>query len=254
MLDLSSKKLPIEVTAELEELGRHGLANKTWSSYTTAERMLSKFHREKKKKRTLPLSESTTLEFIHWLAKDRNLAAGTISSYLAGIRQLHISKGLPDPNIRSDTVNLILKGIKNKSSKEKMRKNTVRRPITKETMDTLKERLRKWKASKVDKRLIWAVASNLFHGAFRIGELLGNRTSEFDPAFDLLTEDTLWTSKSMQFRLKMPKEDKKGRSTIVDVYATGGAHCPVKAFKNGKTCMVTGLKGSRHSDGKVAHR
>jgi hypothetical protein len=54
---------------------------------------LSKFHREKSKERKLPLSEETTLEFIHWLATDRKLSAGTISSYLAGIRQLHTAYG-----------------------------------------------------------------------------------------------------------------------------------------------------------------
>jgi hypothetical protein len=61
---------------------------------------LSKFHREKSKERKLPLSEETTSEFIHWQATDRKLSAGTISSYLAGIRQLHVSKGLPDPRKR----------------------------------------------------------------------------------------------------------------------------------------------------------
>lgn len=234
MLDLSAKKLPRNVTKDLEELGRHGLADKTWSAYSTAERMLSKFHREKKKKRELPLSESTTLEFIHWLAKDRNLAAGTINGYLAGIRQLHIAKGLPDPNIRTDTVNLILKGIKNKDDKEKLKKKVIRRPITKNIMSTLKKRLRQWNTDYTDQRLLWAVSSNLFHGAFRIGELLGDKQNEFDPAFDLLTDDIHVTSKSVQFRLKMPKEDRKGRSTIVDVYATGGPLCPVKAFNKWK--------------------
>ena len=175
MLDLSAKELPKKVAADLEELGRHGLANKTWSTYSTAERMLSKFHREKKKKRELPLSEATTLEFIHWLATERKLSAGTINSYLAGVRQLHIAKGLPDPNIRSDMVNLILKGIKNKADAEKLRKNNIRRPITKDTMALLKKRLRVWDASIKDRRLLWALATNLFHGAFRIGELLGNR-------------------------------------------------------------------------------
>jgi hypothetical protein len=66
MVNLSGKNLPERVTADLEELGRHGLAAKTWSSYTTAERMLSKYHREKKIRRELPVEETTILGFIHW--------------------------------------------------------------------------------------------------------------------------------------------------------------------------------------------
>jgi hypothetical protein len=230
MVNLSGKNLPERVTADLEELGRHGLAAKTWSSYTTAERMLSKYHREKKIRRELPVGESTILGFIHWLAVDRKLAAGTITCYLAGIRQLHIARGLPAPDIRNETINLILKGIKNKNDKDKLLKKTVRKPITKELMALLKKRLVSWDVNSTDQRLLWAVATNLFHGAFRIGELLGDRKTEFDPAFDLLTDDIHMTAKSSQFRLKMPKEDRKGRSTIVDVYAAGGPSCPVRAL------------------------
>jgi hypothetical protein len=170
------------------------------------------------------------LLFIHWLATVRNLKAGTINSYLAGIRQLHITKGLPEPDIRSELVKLILKGLQNKDNKTSRSKQAQRKPITKETMSILKKRLRSWSNSAANKRLLWAVATNLFHGAFRIGELLCSKSSEFDPDFELTTDDILSTDSSSQFRLKAPKEDRKGKSTIVDVYATGGPFCPVHAL------------------------
>jgi hypothetical protein len=164
LVDLSAINLAPKVTADLEELGRHGLADKTWSTYSTAERMLSKFHKERKLERKLPLTEKTILEFIHWLATDRKLAAGTINSYLAGVRQLHIARGLPEPSFRTEVVKLVLRGIKNKDKTDKMKKNNIRQPITKDLMALLKRRLREWKAPSADQRLIWAVASNLFHG------------------------------------------------------------------------------------------
>jgi hypothetical protein len=233
-VDFSAMNIPATVAADLAEMGSLSLASKTWSTYTTAERMLSKFHREKRKERKLPLSEETTLEFIHWLAIERKLSAGTINSYLAGIRQLHVAKGLPDPELRSDVVKLVLRGIKNKDNTDKMKHNNVRQPITKKLMALLKKRLRVWDAPIADQRLLWAVATNLFHGAFRVGELLGKKKTEFDPVFDLLTDDIHISAKSIQFRLKMPKEDRKGRSTIVDVYATGSPLCPVRALAKWK--------------------
>jgi len=48
----------------------------------------------------------------------------------------------------------------------------MRRPITMELMGILKKRLRAWDASPTNQRMVWAVATNLFHGAFRVGELL----------------------------------------------------------------------------------
>jgi hypothetical protein len=218
------------VARELEELGRLGLAKKTWSSYATAERLLFKFHKEKGITPNLPLDEDTILLFIHWLATVRNLKASTINSYLAGIRQLHIAKGLPEPSFRSELINLILKGLQNKDNKGARSKQAQRKPITKETMSILKKRLRAWPNSAANKRLVWAVATNLFHGAFRIGELLCGKATEFDPDFELTTHDVASTDTATQFRLKAPKEDRKGKSTIVDVYATGGPFCPVHAL------------------------
>ncbi len=146
-------------------------------------------HKEKRLKTELPLTEDTTLHFIHWLAAERKLKSGTISCYLAGIRQLHIAKGLPEPSIRSDIVNLILKGLQNKENKFNRGKSDQRQPITKEIMALLKKRIRAWNSSIANKRLVWAVATNLFHGGFWIGELLCEKSSEFDPDFELTTDD-----------------------------------------------------------------
>jgi hypothetical protein len=68
LIDLSQKNIPQEVASYLEDLGDHGLAKKTWSSYATAERLLFKFHKDKNIKPELPLTEDTTLLFIYWLA------------------------------------------------------------------------------------------------------------------------------------------------------------------------------------------
>ncbi len=78
-------------------------------------------------------------------------------------------------------------------------------------MGILKRRLRAWDASPTNQRMVWAVATNLFHGAFRIGELLCAKSSEFDPNFELTTKDVHTTKEATQFRLKSPKEDRKGR-------------------------------------------
>jgi hypothetical protein len=126
--NLSHRSIPADVAEDLEAIGRHGLAKKTWSSYATAERMLLLFLKEKGLKKELPLSEEITLRFIHWMITTRNLKTGTISSYLAGIRQLHISKGMLCPSIRTETVNLILKGLQNKSNIDSRNKNMTRRP------------------------------------------------------------------------------------------------------------------------------
>jgi hypothetical protein len=98
----------------------------------------------------------------------------------------------------------------------------------------LKKRLGEWDMKRTDQRLIWAVATNLFHGLFRVQELLCEKPDVFDPAFTLLTSNIFWDHptdpQALQFQLKAPKEDRKCRSTIIDVYRQDSPTCPVRAF------------------------
>jgi hypothetical protein len=98
--------------ADLSRLAEHSIARKTWSTYRTAERMLATFCKAKGRALELPLSENTTLEFIHWLMFVRGLSAASVSSYLAGIRKLHIIKGLEEPKLRSNLVQMVIEGKK----------------------------------------------------------------------------------------------------------------------------------------------
>jgi hypothetical protein len=72
----------------LTEMGSYSLAKSTWSTYATARRMLAMCGKERKRKMELPLQEEDVLEFVGWLASERKVKAGTMNSYLAGIKQL----------------------------------------------------------------------------------------------------------------------------------------------------------------------
>ena len=106
---------------QLEELYSMGLAKGTWSTYKTAERMLLQCCEEKGLERTLPASEDLILSFIHWMAFQRGVKAATIDTYLSGIRQLHIERGMPEAVIRTERVNMVLRGLRNKNNTEKRR-------------------------------------------------------------------------------------------------------------------------------------
>jgi len=86
-----------------------------------------------------------------------------------------------------------------------------------------------------DKKLLWAVSTLAFAGAFRIGELLNKTQSTFDPDFTLLAKDiTTSTDKAnkitLHVTLKCPKETRSAAPTIVDIYQNDGPLCPIKAF------------------------
>ena len=109
--------LPTTRLAQLAELTSQSLTKKTWSNYRTAEAMLAKCCKHNNIKKELPISEATT--FILWLANESGAKAATINSYLAGVRQLHIMKGLEPPLLRTGLVKLALKGKAHKDAAER---------------------------------------------------------------------------------------------------------------------------------------
>ena len=101
--------LPSEIASALSELGNMGISNSTWSTYKTASTMIQKCEMESRVDLSIPFDQRKTLIFIDWLVRSRKLKGSTINSYLAGVRQLHVVKGLDPPNMRSSLVKLVLK-------------------------------------------------------------------------------------------------------------------------------------------------
>jgi len=244
--------LPEQTIRDLNHAVSHSIAKKTWLSYRTAERMLAKFMRENGQSLSLPISEVVTLGFVHWLAYKRGLKASTINGYLAGVRNLHIMKGLPEPKIRTDLVKMVIEGRKNIDAINRLSVGKKeRQPVSLDLMKLLKARIYGMQAAVQDKLTAWLVCTLALHAACRGGELLCKTEESFDPAVELLREDVQMkviiserkTSESLQLRLKMPKESKDNRATIVDVFETGSEICPVKAFK--KWQKFTGGAGTK---------
>jgi hypothetical protein len=182
----------------------------------------------------LPTDESTILGFVHWLVFERNLAAASVSGYLAGIKKLHLVNGLPEPSLRTNLIKMVLEGKKNVEAACRLREGIKRKPVTPDIMLLLKARVRESDLANFDKLSIWAVSSLLFPGAFRGGEILCRSVSSFDPAFTLLKKDVVIVEdregkKVVQVRIKAPKEDKSSSAVVVDVFQTDTEICPAKA-------------------------
>jgi len=233
---LKDLNLPSEIASALSELGNMGISNSTWSTYKTASTMIQKCEMESRVDLSIPFDQRKTLIFIDWLVRSRKLKGSTINSYLAGVRQLHVVKGLDPPNMRSSLVKLVLKGIENRDGIQKRNGTKVGRlPMTMNMMLIFKHTITNSDIKRADKKLLWAVATVAFAGAFRSGEILSKHESTFDPDFTLLSRDVSWnleaTGKTViHFCLKCPKESKTAAPTIVDLFQNDGPLCPVKAL------------------------
>ncbi len=239
-----------EAARNLTKAGNFGLSRSTWSNYGTAERMLHKCRKETKKKLELPLEQADVLTFVEWLIRVRKAKHGTISSYLAGLRQLHQLQGHQDTQIRTELVNLVLAGRRNQETLEKKRDHKKSRlPVTQNVMRLIKATLRESQLETGEKLLTWTVSCLAFNGAFRIHELLSREETRFDPRTTLLTEDINIVRDQMSgkevivVKLKWPKESRAGKEVDVEVFETGSEICPVKAIKKWWAYSGKGEKG-----------
>jgi integrase len=241
-------------------LGSLALTKSTWKNYSTAEGLLRKCCREKGIEWELPVRDSTVISFVLWLAFDRGVSSATISNYLSGVRNLHVVNNVVCPELRSEQVELLLKGKKNWEQAVKREAGVSnRRPVTPDILRLLKARISDSDLLLIDKKMVWTVCTVLFFGAFRGHELLCKGESTFDPAFTLLFEDVKIRreagsdEKWLEFKIKAPKEDKAGKVTVVDVYQSVPELCPVRAFVRWREAGPPAVNGQplfRWAEGK----
>jgi hypothetical protein len=246
---------------QIQFLGSMSLAKSTWSNYNTAEALFRKCCKEKGLSEELPVREDTVVSFVLWLAFDREVSSATISNYLAGLRNAHIVRGLECPKIRSEKVELLIRGKKNweEAKKREAGDDERRKPVTPDILRLLKARINETEMGRVDRRLVWSVCTVLFFGAFRGGEILCKSETSFDPAFTLLSEDVRARKgerkgeRILEFSLKAPKESKAGKVIVVDVYQSVEELCPVRAYEKWKQeggLVVKGQPAFRWADGR----
>ena len=144
------------------------------------------------------------------------------------------------PIIRTPLISQVLDGQKHMNSmKNKLGDITTRLPVTPNVLKLIKAELHQGDLSNEMKLLIWSVSTLAFAGSFRIHELLCKYVKTYDPIFTLLQEDvkikTLKVNTTnieiLQVKVKSQKKDRVGVNILIDVYASGGPLCPVRAYK-----------------------
>lgn len=187
-----SLELPETMKEALAGIANHSLAARTWSTYKTVENQLLRCQEETRTPMDFPMTNRNVIIFIHWLFENRGVSAATASSYMSGLRQLHLVNGVEVPILRPPIISQLLDGKKNVevilSRQEKKQK---RLPVTLNVMKLLKSEIKAMNGTLADKALLWAVSTIAFNGCLRIHELLSRKESEYDPEFTLLNQDIM---------------------------------------------------------------
>ena len=181
-----------------------------------------------------PVTEKLLCSFVAALA-NKGLAPQTCKSYLAAVRNIQLSLGLPDPREQSSLP--VLKRVQAGISRSRMlrgEQTKLRLPITMHILERLFDSL--MSSPTPENTVTWAIATVAFFGFFRLGELLLSSVGEFNPAIHLAWGDVSiddWAHPSMaQIHLKQSKCDQFGKGADIILGRTEAKVCPVLALLN----------------------
>ena len=170
-----------------------------------------------------PATEQLLCSYAAYLA-DAGLAPQTIKSYLAAVRDMQISIGLPDPRDQSSLPipKRVQAGI-NHARRSDNQPREVRLPITPHLLRQIKAALDS--SQNPEKVPLWAVCCTAFFGFFRLGELLLSTAATFKPeqhlAWGDVAVDNPQKPSMIRIYLKQSKTDQTGQGAHIIVGKTG---------------------------------
>lgn len=178
-----------------------------------------------------PVTETLLCSFAAFLA-DQGLAPQTGKGYLAAVRSMQISLGLPDPRDQSSMPRLkrVQAGIQRIRAVSGAPSHR-RLPITAAVLERIRVQL--VASSHPHRELLWAISCTAFFGFFRLGELLPASTKDMldvavvrwgDVAVDKRDNPSM-----VRIHLHRSKCDQFGVGADIVLGRTGRPLCPVTA-------------------------
>lgn len=180
-----------------------------------------------------PISERLLTYYAAFLAED-GLKEQSIKTYIAALRHLQITMGLPDPRDTSSLprLRLVLTGIKRIQAEAG---GSVRRPRLPMTPPILQRIRSLWNSrpTRADYVMPWAAVTLCFFGFFRSGEITVPSREAFDARVHLgwgdVAIDNRTNPQMVKVHLRRSKTDQFGSGVDVVIGKTQDSLCPVAA-------------------------
>ena len=225
-LDLASLDGAVQFFSE------KGVAESTRKTYQSAARRFHNFCVSYNVHAPFPVSERLLTYFATYLAQ-QGLKERSIRTYIAAVRYLQLTLGLPDPRDSSlPHLRLILTGIKRSQAEEGSYAARPRLPITPVILRRIRE-LWNSRPNRGDFTMPWAAVTLCFFGFFRSGEITVPSQEAYDARFHLgwgdVAIDNPRNPQVIRVHLRRSKTDQFGNGVDVAVGRTGDVLCPVAA-------------------------
>ena len=235
-----------------------GNSRRTWKQRRTVLRTIEKCARETATPLDFPWGDRELQTYVGW-SMEEGKKGNTITQYISNVASLHREMGLQMNVANKHLITTVVKGHGN------LAENAPGRiPMTPDLMFHLKLKLSRSNLPVPERRLVWVIATTLFQGSFRVGELLSPTKKKFCPDSTLLGSDINWESATLggrqvdllKVRVKCPKETRGHQVVDVELFDLSDCfyNC-VSAFRKWRGASSLPLDPNlplfRHEDGSL---
>ena len=224
----------------LNGLIQASLANSTWKKYESGWRSFNDFESTYNFQATWPLQANTIRDYVTWGLTVKNLQPATLEAYLSALSMAHKLKGMEvSGGLKDGLTDMLLRGAENlQASKNLSAPRANRRVVTLHTLKIIGSKLATSCRPEVEKQCIWATCCTAFFGSARLGELLTQQETGYDPTANLLWSDVKIKKDSVLIHIKLPKI-RSTEGEFIDIFPFEGENCcPLAALKMHKNLQV----------------
>ena len=207
------------------------LAKSSWAKYQCGWNAFFEYEKASRTSFTWPISREVMRGFAVYCIAEKKLKPSSTQTYISAVVCLHKIKGYPNYDAHDELVSTILKGATNLLMAAPVPWTNKRRVVTLPMLKHIGHKLATSGWSDTTQQCIWSTCLTAFFGSARMGELLAESESAFDPLSTL-------TWAHVQFRkddsillfLRMPKSGAK-EGEYIDIFPFEGPCCPVRALE-----------------------
>jgi len=219
-----------EIVTKFSELVNCSLSKATWSKYNSGWNSFKNFLDEVKIVCEWPVSIETIRTYIVWAITVKGLKPSTVRTYLQGLRIAHILTNKNFICFSKDSLSsMLLTGAENSCPNNFT--NFSRKSMTIDSLLIFGHCISQLSWSEISKQVVWTAACIAFFSSARMGEILPNNRSNWDPFTTLIWKYVDFGKEDIVIFLPSTKTSKT-KGEIIDLFlCKNEIWCPVQALK-----------------------
>jgi len=220
-----------DLVKNFEKLMLNSSTTSTWKKHNSAWNSYAKFCDNYNICFRLPISIENMRSYVTWATTVNNLQASTVESYMSSLNLAHTLANVHCTNFSKDRcITLLLKGATNTMHLHSEAK-TLRLAMNIHLLRILSHRIYETDWHPISKQIVWTASTVSFYSSCRMGEILSESKTHYDPKTTLKWGDIIFLPEN-ELIVQVPYTKTTGlMGSSLNLFSIECNTCPVAALQ-----------------------